>query len=116
MVTLEIEHGELEILLNQLGRDLVSRLVIIGGQAVSFWAWHYNDRVPALQRELQDHLPTRDYDFCGDHESVKLAAMRLRSEAFIPEIDDQTPSSGKVIFLDHRGVKRTIDLKSGLLG
>ena len=44
--------------------DLERDLVLVGGQAVNFWASYYERRVPELAREAP--FTSKDIDFCGD--------------------------------------------------
>lgn len=55
--------------------DLGRELVLVGGQAVNFWASFYQRRVPALEQEAP--FTSKDIDFCGDRRSVGLCAERL---------------------------------------
>jgi len=98
---------DLQVFLAKLGSELTSELVLVGGQAVSFWAWRYSARLPGVLTDA--NLPTKDIDFCGDREAVRLCAARLGGQAFVPDMDDHTPNTGKVVFVDEQGVKQRID-------
>jgi hypothetical protein len=90
-------------------------LVVIGGQAVNFWASRYLDRAV----ELRDHLPftSKDVDFCGTRTSVEETARRLGGEALLPEpFDDATPNAGVVLYQDDAGAERTLDVVFAPLG
>ena len=56
-----------------LGREFV----LVGGQAVNFWASFYQGRVPALARKAP--FASKDIDFCGDQRSVRPLAGSVRS-------------------------------------
>ena len=90
------------------------QLVVIGGQAVNFWASRYVDRAA----ELRDHAPftSKDVDFCGTRVSVEESAQRLGGEALLPEPFDATPNAGIVIYRDDGGTKRTLDVVFSPLG
>jgi hypothetical protein len=94
--------------------DLERDLVLVGGQAVNFWASYYENRVPELAREAP--FTSKDIDFCGDQRTVRLCAERLGGEARIATFDDATPNSGTVVFVDAAGVTRTLDIVSAPFG
>jgi hypothetical protein len=93
-----------------LGRDLV----LVGGQAVNFWAAAYEDREPTLAREAP--FTSKDIDFCGDQRSVRLCAERLGGTPCVASFDDATPNSGTVMFADSLGIERTLDVVSAPFG
>jgi hypothetical protein len=64
---------------------LQNRLVLVGGQAVSFWAEHYRDRLPSSVAFHQ--LASRDVDFCGSRDAVLECAKRLGAVPHLPDID-----------------------------
>lgn len=65
------------------------RTVVVGGQAVYFWAYYFADRKPGL---LRGAPPTSgDLDLCGNRQTVLRAAELLGGEARLPEIDHATP-------------------------
>jgi len=81
--------------------------VLVGGQAVGFWADYYAPRDETLSRLVP--LASKDIDFCGDLRAVRTSASRLGGRAVAPTMDDVTPSAGIVAFVDERGAERTID-------
>ena len=93
---------------------LERELVLVGGQAVNFWAAHYENRVPELAIEAP--FASKDIDFCGDAQAVRICAERLGGRARIATFDDATPNSGTVAFVDAGGVTRTLDVVSAPLG
>jgi hypothetical protein len=94
--------------------DLERDLVLVGGQAVNFWATFYQGRVPALASEAP--FTSKDIDFCGDQKSVRVCAERLGGTARVATFDDATPNSGTVVFVDGAGVTRTLDIVSAPFG
>lgn len=94
--------------------DLGRELVLVGGQAVNFWASYYERRVPELAREAP--FTSKDIDFCGDQRAVRVCAERLGGTAHVATFDDATPNSGTVVFIDGAGVKRTLDVVSAPFG
>jgi hypothetical protein len=94
--------------------DLERELVLIGGQAVNFWASLYQRRVPALAREAP--FTSKDIDFCGDQRSLRVCAERLGGTPRAATFDDATPNSGTVVFVDGAGVTRTLDIVSAPFG
>jgi hypothetical protein len=94
--------------------DLDRDLVLVGGQAVNFWAFVYEGRVPALARA--GPFASRDVDFCGDRRTVRQCAQRLGGRARVSTLDDATPNSGTVVFVDSAGVQRSLDILSAPFG
>jgi hypothetical protein len=94
--------------------DLDRDLVLVGGQAVNFWAFVYEGRVPALARA--GPFASRDVDFCGDRRTVRQCAQRLGGRARVSTLDDATPNSGTVVFVDAKGVQRSLDILSAPFG
>lgn len=81
--------------------------VVVGGQAVHFWAWFFTAR----DRVLDLIPPTSgDLDLCGTKETVVRAAELLEGEARLPGIDRHTPSAGIVNFRDSAGNDRILDI------
>lgn len=101
-----LSYRDVEAMLNRLG-DSASGIVLVGGQAVNFWAEQYMARAP----ELGAHAPytSKDIDFCGARAAVLECARRLGGRAFLPVDFDPTPNSGQVIFMDDTGTERIID-------
>lgn len=94
--------------------DLERDLVLVGGQAVNFWASYYEARVPELAREAP--FTSKDIDFCGDQRAVRVCAERLGGTPRVATFDDATPNSGTVVFVDGAGVTRTLDVLSAPFG
>jgi hypothetical protein len=94
--------------------DLERDLVLVGGQAVNFWASHYEARASELEREAP--FTSKDIDFCGDQRVVRLAAERLGGRPRVATFDDATPNSGTVVFVDAAGAERTLDVVSAPFG
>ena len=93
---------------------IADSVVVVGGQAVNFWAELYAPRVPAIDREAP--FTSKDIDFCGDVRTVRICAERLGGTAKVATMDDHTPSTGVVTFLDDQDVERTIDFPDAPLG
>ncbi len=94
--------------------DLERELVLVGGQAVNFWASLYEARVPELAREAP--FTSKDIDFCGDQRAVRGCAERLGGTPRVATFDDATPNSGTVVFVDAVGVTRSLDIVSAPFG
>ena len=93
-----------------LGRDLV----LVGGQAVNFWAHIYERRVPTVARDAP--FTSKDIYVCGDQRSVRICAERLNGRARVAMFDQATPNSGTVGFAGAEGVSRTLDIVSAPFG
>lgn len=93
----------------------VGEMVLVGGQAVNFWAGMYEQTTP----ELADNGPytSKDIDFAGSHAAVKECAARLGGIAKLATLDDMnTPSTGLVLFVDEDGYQRQIDFLGFVAG
>ena len=109
----DLGYVEIRPILAKLA-DLDRDLVLVGGQAVNFWAFVYEGRVPALAQA--GPFASRDVDFCGDRRTVRLCAQRLGGRARVSTLDDATPNSGTVVFVDSAGVRRSLDILSAPFG
>lgn len=94
--------------------EVCADVIIVGGQAVNFWAERYVGRLPTLGSEAP--FTSKDLDFCGDHSVVKICAARLDGTAFVATMDDHVPNTGVVVYLDGQGWKRKIDVLYEPLG
>jgi hypothetical protein len=92
----------------------VGDIVLVGGQAVNFWAGMYEDTTP----ELADNGPytSKDIDFAGSKEAVQECAARLGGRARLATLDDHSPSTGLVLFVDEDGYERQIDFLGMVAG
>ena len=102
----DLAYADIKPVLARLG-DLTEQIVLVGGQAVSFWVDYYARRDRALARLVP--FTSKDIDFCGDVRAVKVCAERLAGRSRVATMDDVTPNTGVVTFVDDAGVKRTID-------
>jgi hypothetical protein len=109
----ELAYVDVRPILARLA-DLGRELVLVGGQAVNFWASYYEKRAQELVREAP--FTSKDIDFCGDQRAVRICAQRLKGEARVATFDDATPNAGTVVFLDDGGVKRTLDILKAPFG
>jgi hypothetical protein len=97
--------------LARLGDDL--QIVLVGGQAVNFWAEHYRARASDLGG---GPFTSADIDFTGTRQAVVTSAERLNGRALLPEAFAPPPSSGVVIFRDDAGFEHTIDFLTTVHG
>ncbi|CAN5563493.1 hypothetical protein BH20ACT15_BH20ACT15_04490 [soil metagenome] len=79
-------------------------VVLVGGQAVAFWAVYLSR--PKLKLPV---VATRDIDFEGAKTAAQRAAKLLEAEVKIPKRSDRTPITGSVVFLDSDGHRRELD-------
>jgi hypothetical protein len=100
--------GTLEVLA-RLGA-LADEIVLIGGQALNFWAEHYKDR-PAL-RALQGGIASKDIDFCGTQQHVQRCALALEGRAQYQTVDARSRCVGIVHYVDAQRDERAIDILS----
>jgi hypothetical protein len=64
-------------------------VVLIGGQAVSFWTTRYMDRVPELQRDAP--YWTKDLDFCGTAAQARECARLIGGHCREYTVADRSP-------------------------
>jgi hypothetical protein len=89
-------------------------IVLVGGQAVAFWTRFLQERSPELAAMAP--LGSKDIDFEGSARSVRRAAELLGGRMRLASIDDNTPNTGLVRFMDASGVEREIDFIDQPLG
>jgi hypothetical protein len=85
------------------------RGLLVGGQALAFWADHLQVERPA---NLVSGV-TADADFIGDSALAKDLAKRLGWQIWIPALDDSTPQTGKVTHRTKSGEVKQVDFLSG---
>jgi hypothetical protein len=88
------------------------RGLLVGGQALGFWADHLQVERPA---NLVSGV-TADADFIGDAVLAKDLARRLGWQVWIPALDDSTPHTGKVTHRTKSGGVKRVDFLSGVVG
>ena len=89
------------------------RIVLVGGQAVAFWAAFFESEGPAAEEKL---FTSKDIDFEGAASSARKAGELLGGEVRIATIDDHTPNTGIVLFKDSDGEDREVDFISAPYG
>lgn len=88
------------------------RGLLVGGQALAFWADHLQVERPA---NLASGV-TADADFIGDSALAKDLGKRLGWRTWIPTLDDSTPQTGKVTHRTKSGGVKQVDFLSGVVG
>jgi hypothetical protein len=88
------------------------RGLLVGGQALAFWADHLQVKRPA---NLLSGV-TADADFIGDAALAKSLGKRLGWDTWIPALDDATPQTGKVTHRLKNGSVKQVDFLSGVVG
>jgi len=88
------------------------RGLLVGGQALAFWADHFEIERPA---NLVSGV-TADADFIGDSVLARDLAKRLGWQIWIPALDDSTPQTGKVTHRTKNGQVKQVDFLSGVAG
>jgi hypothetical protein len=88
------------------------RALLVGGQALAFWADHLQVEPP---RSLRSGV-TADADFIGDSVLAQDLAKRLGWRIWIPALDDSTPQTGKVTQRTKSGAVKQVDFLSGVVG
>jgi hypothetical protein len=88
------------------------RGLLVGGQALAFWADHLQVERPA---NLVSGV-TADADFIGDSLLAKNLGEHLGWRTWIPALDDSTPQTGKVTHRTKSGGVKQVDFLSGVVG
>lgn len=88
------------------------RGLLVGGQALAFWADHLQVERPA---NLLSGV-TADADFIGDSLLAKSLGKSLGWQIWIPALDDSTPQTGKVTHRTQGGGVKQVDFLSGVAG
>jgi hypothetical protein len=88
------------------------RGLLVGGQALAFWADHLRVDLPA---NLVSGV-TADADFIGDSNLATDLGKRLGWKTWIPALDDSTPQTGKVTHRTKSGEVKQVDFLSGVVG
>lgn len=86
--------------------------LLVGGQALAFWADHYRVRRPS---DLESGV-TADADFIGDSDLARRLGKELGWTTWIPALDDATPQTGKVTRRLRNGMVKQVDFLSGVIG
>ncbi|MBI4705305.1 MAG: hypothetical protein HY744_29720 [Deltaproteobacteria bacterium] len=105
----DLAYAQIVPLLRRLGG---MDLVLVGGQAVNFWAERYLGRVAEIGAGLP--YTSKDIDFCGDRQATAECAQRLGGKALFPDLDDATPNAGMVVLAELD--TKEIDLAQGSQG
>lgn len=98
---------DVQSILEKLGPDVTREVVLVGGQALNFWQSQLADNAPELR--AGPPLTSADIDFCGGKDAVRLFAERLDGQALFASMDEATPSTGLVLFVDSKGERHKID-------
>jgi len=88
------------------------RGLLVGGQALAFWADHLEVKRPA---NLVSGV-TADADFIGDAVLARNLGKRLGWKTWIPALDAATPQTGKVSHRLKNGGVKQVDFLSGVAG
>jgi hypothetical protein len=88
------------------------RALLVGGQALAFWADHLQVDRPA---DLVSGV-TADADFIGDSVLARDLGKHLGWQVWIPRLDDSTPQTGKVTHRTPNGGVKQVDFLSGVVG
>lgn len=99
-------------LLGQFG-GISPDVVLVGGQALAFWAHLYRAKPPA---DLTPYV-TLDVDFLGTSAHAQAFADAVPgARLYVPSLDDHTPSSGRVVARNVLGRTLEVDFLHSLAG
>ncbi len=96
----------------QILRVCSSRALLVGGQALAFWADHLGVQPPVALASAV----TADADFIGDATLARELGKRMGWQTWIPALDDATPQTGKVTRRQRDGTVKQVDFLSGVAG
>lgn len=113
MRALGYEHTER--LLVRLG-DLAEQVVLVGGQAVNFWAQWYRGTASSEPLEACAPFTSKDVDLAADRKLVELLAERLQGRPNLATFDTAVPQAGTIVYVDDDGTERTLDVMATLTG
>jgi len=68
--------------------------ILIGGQAVNYWATRYRNEEPKLERWAP--FTSKDIDFCGNRDDVKRISVALKAPAQFPHKRMMTAFAGAI--------------------
>jgi hypothetical protein len=86
---------------------------VIGGQATNFWAWLFRDKEPDLA--LKGPFTSEDIDYFGSQDVARNFAQALGAKLYLPDMNEHTPNTAKIITEIH-GKPLTIDFLGSVLG
>lgn len=110
-----LPHEEVQRILRRLEPLIADRrVVLVGGQAVSFWMRLLQPRSEELA--TVEPLTSKDIDFAGSAQAVRRGADLLEGRMKLATMDDNTPNPGLVLFTDGDGIEREIDFIDAPLG
>ena len=87
-------------------------LILVGGQALNFWASRYAARIPRREAPLS----SADVDFVGGPDEARACAERLGGTVQFAGIDHATANFAVVRFTDPAGHARLVDFLEDLCG
>lgn len=103
-----LRHEEVQRILGLLEPLSADRsIVLVGGQAVAFWTRFLQERSSEIAALAP--LTSKDIDFEGSARAVQRTADLLGGRMRLASMDDHTPNTGIVIFVDADGIEREID-------
>ena len=98
--------------LAQLDKRYQKELVLVGGQALIFWADYYY----VSDEQAETTLLSKDIDFLGNYETAEYCSNIWGGELYKPNFDDQTPNTAKVVFSIENGEKIEVDFLAYVYG
>ena len=110
-----LRHEEVQRILGLLEPLSADRsIVLVGGQAVAFWTRFLGERSSDIAAFAP--LTSKDIDFEGNARAVQRTADLLGARMRLASMDDHTPNTGIVLFVDADGIERELDFIDQPLG
>ena len=89
-------------------------VILIGGQALNFWAEYYSRKDPSLNTYLP--FVSEDIDFLGGMDIAVAMQEAWHGKIFVPDMDTHTPAIAKVNFKLKDGRQVAVDFLDIMLG
>jgi hypothetical protein len=112
MTTPAIEFTDVLSLLAKLTEEELEQLILVGGQALAFWADYYDFK----EEEHGVSLMSKDIDFLGGTEVAEHCAKLWQGQLYKPVPFEPTPNNAKVVVPLGNGETLTIDFLAGVYG
>lgn len=83
-----------EALISRLDPDTRDNIIVVGGQALRMWAFHY--LIDEMTAEEQGNVTSDDLDFLGRKPEVIKCGQAWNVEPHFPDLADPTPNTGLI--------------------
>lgn len=108
--------AELHKLIDKTPDTTSDKIILIGGQALIVWVHAF--QIEDFSPSAYDNLSSDDLDFIGEQQAVVECARCWNGKASLPDVNDSTPQTGRVILAEHneKGEMMTVDFLGAAYG